>query len=211
MHYNDKYEYIRNLFAQETDALVRIRETTSGKNDQIYVYPEEGKLLQLLVQLVRASRIVEIGTLSGYSAMWMLQALPENGQLFCFERSEERAEMARHNLHDPRVRLIVGNALETLPTIEAEGPFDMVFIDADKLNYTRYLDWAERNIRKGGLICADNTLLFDTVWNEHSTEKVSRSALQAMREFNERLADTGKYTGLLLPTEEGFSIAIKNF
>jgi len=98
-----------------------------------------------------------------------------------------------------------------LSEIENQGPFDMVFIDANKNDYANYLTWAEKNIKKGGIITADNTLLFNTVWDKNSTERVSPAGLKSMQEFNLRLADSTKYTSLLLPTEEGFSIAIKNF
>lgn len=95
--------------------------------------------------------------------------------------------------------------------IEKEGPFDMAFIDADKLNYLHYLDWAERNVRKGGLIIGDNTFLFDAVWKEGPVGRVRGTARHAMREFNKRLADPEKYLGILLPTEEGMTIAVKLF
>ncbi len=211
MDYTDRYSYIRDLYAKETKHLQHIRESTTGKNDGIYIYPEEGKLLQLLIKMNNIKTIVEIGTLSAYSANWMLNAIPEDGKIYTFEYDEIRAEQSRKNIKDDRIELIFGKALETLPSIENKAPFDMIFIDANKSGYANYLTWAEKNIKKGGLIVADNTLLFDAVWDKNTTERVSKNAIKSMQEFNLRLADESKYTSLLVPTEEGFSIAIKNF
>ena len=94
------------------------------------------------------------------------------------------------------------------------GPFDMVFIDADKINYHAYLDWAEQNIRKGGIIVADNTFLFGTVWQDSPPENrtpASPAAWKAMRGFNERLSDNSRYMGTIVPTAEGLTVAIKRF
>ncbi len=211
MEYKDKFEYIRDLFAPETEELKHIRELTTDKNDQIYISPEEGKFLQLVIKLANIKTIVEIGTLSGYSAKWMLDALPADGVIHCFERSEDRASIARDNIKDDRFNLHIGMALDTLPSIDNKAPFDMIFIDADKLNYSNYLNWAEKHIRKGGIICAENTLLFGTVYGQETDKRVSPSALKSITEFNKRLADPSKYTSVMLPTEDGFNIAIKNF
>ena len=211
MEYKNKFEYIRNLFAVETAQLINIRRNTADKNDHIYIYPEEGKLLQLLIKLANIKTIIELGTLSGYSSTWMVGALPADGRIYSFERDPKRAEISLKNITDPRISVIIGNALETLPAIEDQGPFDMIFIDADKLNYTNYLDWAEKNIRRGGLIIGDNTLLFDAVWNPNPERTSRPGAVKSMKEFNRRLADPEKYTGVMIPTEEGLTVAIKNF
>ncbi len=211
MAHKDRLDYIRQLFALETPQLKAIRESTTDKNDQIGINPEEGKLLQLLIRLAKVKTIVEVGTLSGYSTQWMADALPEDGHIYTFEKDKKRAAMAKGNLHSSKITLVTGDALETLSSISAKAPFDMIFIDADKLHYLHYLDWAEKHIRKGGLIVGDNTLLFDAVWREALPDRVRQTALQAMREFNQRLADPAKYASLLLPTAEGMTIAVKNF
>ena len=211
MEYKDRLDYIRKLFAPESTELKNIREHTTDKNDQISIFPEEGKLLQLLIQLAGVKTVVEIGTLAGYSTQWIAEALPEDGYIYSFEKDKKRAEMAKENLHHPKITLITGDAISMLPTISSRAPFDMVFIDADKLHYLDYLDWAEKNIRKGGLIIGDNTLLFDAVWRQTLPDRVRQTALQAMRTFNERLADPAKYTSILLPTQEGLTVALKKF
>ena len=211
MMYKDRLDYIRQLFAPETPQLKTVRENTTDKNDRISVHPEEGKLLQLLIKLAGVKTVVEIGTLLGYSALWMADALPDDGHIYTFEKDAARAARASTNLRQPKITLITGDAVETLASIESRAPFDMVFIDADKLRYLRYLDWAEKHVRAGGLIVGDNTLLFDAVWREAQTSRIRQTALTAMREFNQRLADPAKYTAILLPTAEGMTIALKNF
>ncbi|MCE9507949.1 MAG: O-methyltransferase [Alphaproteobacteria bacterium] len=212
MQYQDRLDYIRHLFAPETPQLKAVRESTTDKNDQISIHPEEGKLLQLLIKLAGVRTVVEIGTLSGYSALWMAEALPADGHVYTCEKDATRAARAATNLkHHPKITLMTGDALESLRSLESKSPFDMIFIDADKLHYLHYLDWAEKHIRKGGLIVGDNTLLFDAVWREALPDRVRQTALQAMRAFNQRLADPQKYTGILLPTAEGMTIALKNF
>jgi caffeoyl-CoA O-methyltransferase len=211
MPYKDQLDYIRQTFAAETPHLKTIRENTTDKKDQISINPEEGRLLQVLIRLASVKTVVEIGTLSGYSTQWMADALPDEGHIYTFEKDLKRAGRASKNLQSTKITLITGDALEMLPSIAGTAPFDMIFIDADKLHYTRYLDWADKHIRKGGLIVGDNTLLFDAVWQETMPERVRQTALQEMREFNRRLANKDRYTGIMLPTEEGMTVAIKNF
>lgn len=204
-----RLDYIRDLFAPENEAQIHARNSTHDANDQISIHPEEGKLLQVLMKLAGVKKAVEIGALSGYSALWIADALPPGGHLYTFEKDAARAARARENLKCADITLVEGEALKMLPTIESKGPFDLVFIDADKLNYAHYLDWAEKNVRAGGLIVGDNTLLFDAVWRNDLPDRVRQTAREAMREFNARLADPAKYTSILLPTAEGMTIAVK--
>lgn len=207
----ERLSYIRALFAPETDKMSSIRAAATG-NDAIGILPEEGKLLQILIQLAGVKTIVEIGTLHGYSALWMQVALPPEGKIYTFEKDTARAATAEKNISSEKnITLIKGDARDMLQAIEHAAPFDMIFIDGDKLHYADYLDWAEKHIRKGGLIIGDNTLLFDSVWHDDPVERVRPAARAAMRAFNLRLSDPQKYTSLLLPTEEGLTIAIKNF
>lgn len=209
--FKDRTDYIRHTFAAEDDTLRAIRATLTDPNDGIAVTPEDGRLLQMLARLVRAEKIVEIGTLGGYSSGWMAQALPDHGKIYTLERDARRAALARANIgHDTRIHIVTGDATETLASLVPHGPFDMVFIDADKNNYGAYLDWAETHVRTGGLIVADNTLLFDAVWTEGPVARVRDTTRQTMRDFNARLADTAKYTSIMLPTAAGMTIAMKN-
>lgn len=213
--YTDRLDYIRQVFAGESDALKMVRKSLTDPNDQISISAREGKLLQFLIHASNAKHIVEIGTLGGYSALWMAEALPPGGRIFTIEKEEARARRAAMHFaqHDPdgKIRLVTGEALHVLPGLEKEGPFDLVFIDADKLNYDKYLDWTEKNLRRGGLVVGDNTFLFDSVWKEAPADNVRRTAYEAMRSFNARLADRERYTGIMLPTEEGMTVAVKLF
>ncbi len=210
--FDTRTDYIRTLFGHENDAQKSARESLTGANDGISIYPEEARLLQMLIRLAGVKTVVEIGTLGGYSALSMAAALPQDGKLWTLEKDATRAARARANTaHDTRITLIEGDARASLTTLAAHGPFDMIFIDADKLNYERYLDWAETHVRKGGLVIGDNTLLFDAVWMAERPPRVRDTALAAMRAFNRRLADPQKYCGILLPTTEGITIAQKLF
>ncbi len=202
--FKDRLDYIRRLFAADAPVLAVRPDTEIG------ILPEEGKLLQLLIKLAGVKTVVEVGTLAGSSALWMAKALPDGGHVQTIEKDPTRASLARKNigLH-PKITLHEGDARAVLAALQ--GPFDMIFIDADKLHYADYLDWAEKNIRMGGLIVGDNTLLFDAVWNDAEIERVRPAARAAMRAFNQRLADPAKYTSILLPTDEGLTIAIKGF
>ena len=108
--------------------------------------------------------VIEIGTLVGYSTIWIARALPAGGRVISFERDEKVAAVARENISKSdvanRIEIIVGDAHEKLKDIKNRGPFDAMFIDAEKGGYCKYLDWAEKNIRSGGLILADNTFMF---------------------------------------------------
>lgn len=211
-HYPDRLSYIRDLFAPENDAQQKARESLTGDNDKISIYAEEGKLLQLLIRLAGIQTIIEVGTLGGYAALWMAEALPAEGHLYTIEKDPARATRARQNIATiNNITLIEGDAQKILADLAAKAPFDMIFIDADKLNYLHYLDWAEKHIRKGGLIIGDNSLLFDAVWMEELPPRVRQTARQAMRDFNKRLADPAKYHSILLPTQEGMTIAQKLF
>lgn len=208
-------DYIRNTFAEEPPEMQSIRATMTAAEDQISVPPEDGRLLQLLVGMTGAKKIVEIGTLGGYSGVWMAQALPKDGVIYTCEHEERRAKIAEKHFkkyaRDKDIKIILGDANETLPTLSKKGPFDMVFIDADKVSYVNYLDWAEENVRTGGLIVGDNTFLFDAVWSEKPMDRISQGALFSMLEFNRRLADPARYQSMMLNTGQGMTVARKLF
>jgi len=213
---SERIKYIKNLFAQEDSLLTEIRENLSSDKSVMQLGAEEAKILQFLIHIGNVKKVVELGTLAGYSAIWMARALPEDGKIFTIEMTEEHANMARRNFSQSevagKIELIFGKAQEKLSELSDKAPFDMIFIDADKISYPKYLDWAEKNIRKGGLIVADNTFLFNTVYKEKTdNENISPEAHKAMREFNKRLSDDKKYMSIMIPSEEGMTISIKLF
>ena len=202
--------YITETFVEEDNLLRRIRAEGEARRPGMQVSAAEGKLLHLLVKLAGARRVLEIGTFVGYSSLWMARALPEDGALVTLEADAVHAQVARSFFDgsDVAQKIILheGKALETLPGLS--GPFGLVFIDAMKLEYARYLDLIEPMVPSGGLIVGDNSFLFGAVYGE-PRERTSTAALQAMQEFNQRLSSPVHYDAILLPTHEGMTVARK--
>jgi predicted O-methyltransferase YrrM len=169
---------------------------------QINVAPNQGKLLQLLAQTVGSQRILEIGTLGGYSTIWLARALPTNGKLITLEADAKHAKVAEANIARAGLSGIVqvrlGKALDTLPKIEAEklGPFDFIFIDADKENIPAYFDWALKLSRKGTLIVVDNVVRKGAVLDADSKDE----SVQGVRRFNERVAAEPRVSATTIQT-----------
>lgn len=209
-HVTPALAYIRKLYAQEDALLSRINTTIFEEDQAIHISPEEGKLLHLLARMIQAETIVEIGTLLGYSAVWLARALPPHGRLITLEKDAKRAARTRELIAgsdvETRIAILEGDALQTLSTLT--GQVDMVFMDADKISYPAYLDWAEKQVRSGGLIIADNTLLSGAVYGDRP-ERISPAAQEAMKNFNKRLADSQKFCTLQLPSQDGLTIALK--
>lgn len=206
--------YIYETVVHEPSNLQWVKERILATDWPIHIAPEEGRLLQLLIRLGGFKKILEIGTHAGYSTMWMAMALPEDGHIFTIERDQNRIRMARETFlhfenHNHQITLLEGKALDVLHTLENKAPFDLIFIDADKLNYMNYLTWAEQHIRKGGLIIGDNTFLSGAVYGEPTTERISPSALKAVHAFNQRLGDQTIYSSVMLPSKEGWTMGIK--
>lgn len=211
---NAPLDYIHSTVIHEPEELKWIKERILATDWPIHISPEEGRLLQLLIRLGGYKKIVEIGTHAGYSTMWMAMALPSDGRIITIERDKNRIRMARETFlhfetYAAQIALLEGSALEVLETVENQGPFDMIFIDADKLNYLNYLNWAEKNVRKGGLIIGDNTFLSGAVYGEPTTQRISPAALEAIHQFNLRLGDQSQYISVMLPTKEGWTMGLK--
>lgn len=158
-------EYLSRAVVRPDNSLRRAVATALAAGmPAIEVAPNAGKLLKLLVQLSGARRVLEIGTLAGFSTIWMAQGLPDGGRLVTCEYLPQHAEVARANIEEAglghRVEVRIGAALETLRVLESEGagPFDFVFIDADKENNPQYLDWAIRLGRPGTTVVMDNVV-----------------------------------------------------
>ena len=170
----------------------------------IQVGPSDGRLLHLLLKLANAKKVVEVGTLVGYSAIHMARALPSDGHLWSIEFEPKHADVARANLAaaglSDRVTVVVGAGKDILPTLVNRGPFDAVFIDADKVNYDFYGQWAIDNLRRGGLVLGDNAYLFGEL-----LEDADRG--RGMRKFHELVAAT--CDSVCCPTPDGLVVGIK--
>jgi predicted O-methyltransferase YrrM len=181
----------------------------------ISVSPNQGKLLHLLARVQGARHILEIGTLGGYSTIWLARALPEGGRLVALESEPKHAEVARVNIARAglanKVDLRLGLAVETLPQLASDGlgPFDLVFIDADKPSTPEYFAWALRLTRQGSLIIVDNVVRKGAVVEEHSDDP----SVQGVRRFYEMLAAEPRVSATAIQTVgskgyDGFAIAL---
>lgn len=181
----------------------------------INVTPNQGKLLHLLARSVGARRILEVGTLGGYSTVWLARALPEGGRLITLEVDPRCAGVARANIEHAGLSAVVdlrlGAALDTLPQLEAAGagPFDLVFIDADKQSTPEYFDWAVRLARPGSLIVVDNVVRNGAIVDAESAD----DRVQGVRRFFESLAVDPRVTATAIQTVgskgyDGFAIAL---
>jgi predicted O-methyltransferase YrrM len=181
----------------------------------INVAPNQGKLLHLLARISGARNILEMGTLGAYSTIWLARALPPGGRLVTLEADPRHAEVARANLDRAgfagvaQVRL--GPALETLPALADEdaGPFDLIFIDADKLNYPGYLDWSLKLSRPGTVIIGDNVVRGGAVTDADSTDP----SVRGVRRFTELIAAEPRLTATAIQTVgvkgyDGFALAL---
>ncbi|MBD6616532.1 O-methyltransferase [Komarekiella sp. 'clone 1'] len=179
------------------------------------VSPNQGKLLMLLALIHKAHNILEIGTLGGYSTIWLARALPANGRLITLESNSKHAEVAYENIaraglaHLVDVR--VGQAIDTLPQLVTEGynPFDLIFIDADKPSNPEYFAWALKLSRRGSLIIADNVVRNGSVIEANSDDP----SVQGVRRFNELLASEARVSATAIQTVgnkgyDGFAIAV---
>ena len=179
------------------------------------VSPSQGKLLLLLAQIQGARTILEIGTLGGYSTIWLARALPADGRLITLEADPKHAEVARANIAraglSDVVEVRLGRALDTLPQLAGEGhsPFDLIFIDADKASNPDYFAWALKLSRRGSLIIADNVVRNGAVVDAASSDP----SVQGVRRFNELLAESPRVSATAIQTVgskgyDGFALAI---
>jgi len=191
-------DYLSGLFAAHDPALDEaLTASATAGLPEIQVSPTQGKLLFILARLLSARAILEIGTLGGYSAIWMARALEPGGRLVTLEIDPKHAEVAKANLARAkvadRVSIRVGRAIDTLPKIEAEkiGPFDLTFIDADKPSNPDYFEWALKLTRRGGLIVVDNVVRDGAVIDAGSTD----ANVQGSRRVLERMAAEKRVAG----------------
>lgn len=202
--------YIQDTFAVEDGVLRWIRgECESQGLPSIMINPEEGAFLHFLVAATRAKRVVEVGTLGGYSGTWIARGLPDDGQLITIEVDRHHAEGARRSFEraglSSKVRLLEGDAEQILPTLVEDGPYDLVFIDADKVGYPAYQEWALDNLRAGGVLAAHNAFGFG---GKVADESIDDESVQVIRNFNQRLAKEVDVAATIYPAGDGMAIAV---
>jgi predicted O-methyltransferase YrrM len=207
------YQYLLDVSLRETPLLKRLRDETQAlPMARWQVAPEQGQFLALLVKLIGARRVLEVGTFTGYSALCMAEALPEDGSLICCDIPGDYNATALRYWQEAglagRIDLRLAPALETLGEIERQGQggqFDLVFIDADKANYPTYLEHALRLLRVGGLAVFDNTL-----WSGRVLEENPESAdTRAIQVLNRALKEDARVDLSLLPLGDGLTLCRK--
>jgi len=198
---------------KEPDVLQQLRKATEKEGMSVMrSAPEQGQFMAMLLRLSGAQRVLEIGTYTGYATLWMALALPDDGEIVSCDVSEQWTNLARHYWAvagvDNKIHLHLRPALEALQVLLKEGEqgcFDFVFIDADKINYQAYFEACMQLVRPGGLIVVDNVLwggsVIDTTNHEVSTE--------AIRAFNQSLANDGRVDICMLPVADGITLAQK--
>ena len=201
-------DYIAGLFSAEDELLASLREEADRTGlPPIAISADEGRLLQVLLTAIGARRILEVGTLGGYSAICMARALPPGGRVLSIEIEEKHAALARRYIQraelSDRIEVRLGRALDLLPALDGER-FDAIFLDADKEPLPTYFDWALRLVRPGGLIIADNALWGGRVYDGDETDERTRG----VREFNRRMSTDPRVLGIIVPTHDGVAVAV---
>ena len=208
--------YISSLLAPEDKALTDTIQSLDAEGlPQHSVSANQGKFLQVMMMACNAKRVLELGTLGGYSTIWIARALPANGNVITIEVDKHHIEVAQKNIDNaglsPKVDLRVGKALDILSKIVAENhePFDMIFIDADKPPYTAYFEYALQLSRPGTIIICDNVIREGKILDNNSTDE----KVQGVQRFNKMLSENKKVTATILHTVgvkeyDGMAIAV---
>lgn len=208
------YNYLQQVSLREPSSIKALREATMLKTrlSHIQIAPEQGQFMALLVKLMGAKRLIEIGTFTGYSAMWLASALPAEGELIACEINPDNVAIGQPfweqaDLSD-KIDLRVGPALDTLKALIDNGQaqsFDFIFIDADKKHYIQYYEYALQLVRPAGLIAIDNTL-----WNgKPADDSVHDASTEAIRLLNSLLHDDQRVDVSLVPIGDGLTLAYK--
>ena len=203
-------EAITHLFVSEDEAL---RQTLLRANEHglpaIQISALQGKLLQLLALACQARKILEIGSLAGYSGIWLARALPRDGRLITLEIDPAHADIVRESFRqaqvDDQAEVRVGPAIETLPSLKDEGPFDLIFIDADKDSYPQYLAWAIQLARPGSIIVADNTVRDG---NGLRIQETAEPRMTGIRSYNGIASSNLALCSVALPINTGMTISV---
>jgi caffeoyl-CoA O-methyltransferase len=201
----DILDFVQKVHAPHDEALARAFSSPEAHGmPAIQVAPSEGKLIGTLLKLAQAKRAVEVGTLAGYSAIWIARSLPKEGHLWTVEADPRHADVAQANIKaaglEDRVTVVEGPALGVLGILERHGPFDAVFVDADKENYPAYGRWAADHLRPGGLLIADNAFYFGRLMEDDP-------GAEAVRRFHQEAASA--FDTVCIATPDGLLLGVR--
>lgn len=204
-------EYVETLFAREDRHLLRIREEMAREGlPTIQVPAVTGRFLQVLLRAAGARRVVEVGTLGGYSALWIARALPDDGQLVTLERDPGRSQIATGLLREAgmgdRVEVRTGDARTLLATLGPDGSLDALFLDADKSHLEEYVAQARRLLRPGGVLLVDNALWRGAVLDDRVTD----ADTEALREATRIVSRDPAWLGTVVPVGDGVLVAVRS-
>ncbi len=208
------YQYIENLSENENVNKLAARKNSENLGlDGISLAKTEAQIIQFFIASTAAKKVVEIGTLTGLSALYILDSLAEGGCLWTLEKSAEHANLAAQVLapyiKKNQCRILIGDAIEKLQELSVEAPFDLVFIDGNKAAYLDYFNWAVLNVRAGGLIIADNAFLAGAVWGEQPAQIFNEKQIRVVHEMNQLAFANKNLKSIIIPTEEGLLICKK--
>ncbi len=219
-------QYLDSLFPIQNSTMLKAKEAAANLGMAgISVSVHELEIIKWAVKVCQVRKMVEIGTLTGFSGLGLLEILPSDGILWTFEKDENRSQQAQILFEEalassPQKQVILkrGDAKIELETIIEQGPFDAIFIDGNKSAYVDYLSWAERNLKKGGLLLADNVFLGGAVYSQSGDNtsneagpRFSAKQISVMKTFNSKLCDPALFRTCIAPTTEGLLLAIKLF
>lgn len=205
-------EYISERFAQEDFLLNNIlADQEAGGGPMMNIGPDQGKFLNLLIKIHKPKRILEVGSYFGYSSIWMGRAARDiDAQLVCVEKSAEQVEIIRNYIEQDQLtnnmQIIAASGVDQMQKfIDTDKSFDMVFIDADKGNYSNYLDLAAQLLPQGGLVLVDNTIWYGKVADQSFEDNTT----QSIRDFNDKLAQDERFESVIVTVQDGLAMGLK--
>lgn len=201
-------EYVNDVFVREDEMLAFVRQQTAEHGlPQINLQPHEGLMVQLFVRMCAARKVVEVGALAGYSAIWIARALPDDGRLITIDKSSEHCALARAHIQRAgladKVSVLQGDGRQILDKLAVDAPFDALFVDADKVSYPHYFSWAAENLRLGGIVMAHNAFWGGQILNPHSEDDYG------LVRFNQMLAEHPAFESTIIEVGDGLALGVK--
>lgn len=208
------YSYIESVLAPEADIKLEARKKSVELGlEAISISQTEAHLIQFLARLIKPCKIVEIGTLTGLSALYFLELLPAHGKLWTLEKAPEHIEKSKQTLNtyimSGQCEIVEGDARENLLKISEHGPFDLIFIDGNKAAYYDYWKWAENNVSQNGMIVIDNVFLAGSVWGDQTQQKFSPKQISTVQKMTQEIFASKGFKSTFIPTQEGLIVLNK--
>jgi predicted O-methyltransferase YrrM len=209
------YSYIESVLPPESELQTQARHKSEELGlGAISISQTEAYLIQFMAGLIKPQKIIEIGTLTGLSALYFLDLLPAGiGKLWTFEKSPLHIEKSKQILEkyitSNQCEIIEGDAILNLPKISDQGPFDLIFIDANKAAYFEYWNWAQKNISTNGMIVIDNVFLAGAVWGDQTLQKFNDKQISGMKKMTQDILASADFKSAFVPTNEGLLVCFK--